>query len=92
MRLWVPGDQRRPDPPVPDSDDRVPILIATGAWVLALVGAGVGYGALADQDRGWWLWTAAAGIALGAYGWSYVTRRRRAARAAAGQAEPGQPE
>ena len=75
MRLYQRSADRRPDPPPLETDDRTTVLVGTVLWaVLALVGL-VLHGRLADEGRGWWVWTAVAGALLGLVGLRYVSRR-----------------
>lgn len=53
--------------------------IAVGAilWLVAALALSPFYSTLADQGRGWWLWTCVAGFGLGLIGVEYCRRRRR---------------
>lgn len=74
MRLWVPPEQRKPDPLPLRTDDRAPALVGTVAWVVALV---VGIAVAATGAAPSWLWTAVAGVAVGVVLLAYTQLRRR---------------
>ena len=76
MRLWLKDSERRPDPEPVRTDDRKPMLLGIGLWLLALVGLLLGFGRLLDADGAGWIWTCVAGIALGVLGLVYTHRRR----------------
>ena len=65
-----------------DVDGVRTVQVGVAIWVVAFLALLPFYGRLQDADRGWWLWTCAAGAGLGLFGLEYC-RRRRAARAAA---------
>lgn len=69
---------RRPDPEPLETDDVKAVAIGTALWALALVGMLPFYGRLAEQGRGWWVWTCVAGVGLGLLGVQYCRHRRDA--------------
>lgn len=73
MRLWLPDNERKPDPqPVPTDDRRV-VLIGLLLWVIALVvGLVLGEQLGADSVAG----IAVYGVALGVIGLVYLLIRR----------------
>jgi uncharacterized membrane protein len=77
VRLYQRSAGRRPDPPPFATNDRATILVGIGLWLVVLVLTLVFHGRLADEGRAWWTWTAVSGIAGGALGLLYVTRRGR---------------
>jgi len=67
----------------------------TAGWALALIVLVIVRGQL-PADARWWLWTCAAGFAMGLFGLWYVpklqrSRARAATRRAEAQSEPAQP-
>jgi len=76
-----------PSPPPLEANDQFVTAIITAGWAVALVVLLV----LRDQippDERWWLWTCAAGLAMGLFGLWYVPRVKRArARAASRRAQ-----
>jgi hypothetical protein len=67
----------------------------TAGWALALIILAIVHGRL-PADARWWLWTCAAGFAMGMFGLWYVprlqrSRARSAARRAEGQAAQSAP-
>jgi hypothetical protein len=77
VRLYQRSADRRPDPPPLATNDRVPVLVGIGLWLVALVVALVMHDRLAADDHTWWIWTAAAGAALGLAGLVYLRRHGR---------------
>ena len=77
----------RPTPPPPlEANDRLVTLTGTAGWALALIVLLIVRGSLPSDDR-WWIWTCAAGLAMGLFALWYVPRFKRArARAAARRA------
>ncbi len=75
MRLYVRSRDRRPDPDPLPTDDRTTVLVGTGVWAVLQVAALVFYGDLADDGRGWWVWTPLCGLLLGGYGLHYLRGR-----------------
>ena len=63
-----------------DVDGIRTVQVGIALWFLGFLGLLPFYGALADSDRSWWLWTCLAGSGLGLFGLEYC-RRRKAARA-----------
>jgi hypothetical protein len=73
----------RPAPPPLEANDQVVTAVITGAWGVALVVLLVLRDQLPAGER-WWIWTCAAGLAMGLFGLWYVPRMKRArARSAA---------
>jgi Protein of unknown function (DUF2530) len=75
VRLYLWPHERRPDPEPLRTDDRKAVLVGIGVWLVLLVGAFVARGQLVASGHGWWLWTCAAGAALGLFGLGYLHRR-----------------
>ena len=61
-----------------DVDGVRTVLVGSLAWLAGFLALLPFYGALADEGRGWWLWTCLAGFLLGLCGYAYCRRRRRA--------------
>ncbi|MGZ4603644.1 MAG: DUF2530 domain-containing protein [Kineosporiaceae bacterium] len=76
VRLYQRSADRRPDPPPLVTNDRATVLVGIGLWVAALVLTLVLHERLLATGRGWWTWTAVAGIAGGLLGLLYIRRRR----------------
>ena len=77
----------RPAPPPLEGSDRLITGMITGGWAIALIVLLILHGQLAAADR-WWIWTAAAGLAIGLFGlvfvpWLKHSRTRAAERRAA---------
>ena len=51
------------------------VLVVTIGWVIALVVLLFQRSTLVEQDRGWWLWVAAAGTLTGVLALAYLWRR-----------------
>lgn len=64
-----------------DVDGVRTVQVGLAVWFVSFLALLPFWGALADADRTWWLWTCLAGSGLGLFGLEYC-RRRRAARAA----------
>ena len=79
--------QERPSPPPPlEANDQLVIQVITAGWAVALVVLLIVHGSLPAGQR-WWVWTCAAGLAMGLFGLWYVPRLKRGrARAAASRA------
>ncbi len=75
MRLWLKDSERRPDPPAVKTDDRKPMLIGIGIWLVGLAALLVFITPLTEAGNEWWLWTCIAGIALGLIGILYTNWR-----------------
>jgi hypothetical protein len=85
QRFWPTGANlpaRRPDPEPLETHDQAVIIVGTAIWAIAFVVLLAMHGRLADEGRGWWPWTALAGVGLGLWGMNVV--HRRAARRARG--------
>ena len=88
---------RRPAPPPLEANDRRVTIVGTVAWAAALAVLLVLRGQIPASDR-WWIWTCAAGVAMGLFALWYVPYFKRArARKAQRRAEirtaaPAQPE
>ena len=80
--------QERPAPPPPlEANDQLVIQVITAGWAVALVVLLIVRGSLPAGQR-WWVWTCAAGLAMGLFGLWYVPRLKHGrARAAATRAQ-----
>ena len=77
MRLWLKDSERRPDPAPTRTDDRIPLVVGTVAWLVAL-GAVLLIPELPDALGGpHAVWTCLIGVALGIIGFGYVAYKRR---------------
>jgi uncharacterized protein DUF2530 len=68
---------RLPPPPPLEANDKLVTVVGTAAWAVALVVLLV----LRDQipaGQRWWIWTCAAGLAMGLFALWYVPRFKRA--------------
>jgi hypothetical protein len=80
-----PGPKPTPPPPL-EANDRLVTLTGTAGWALALIVLLIVRGSVPSDHR-WWIWTCAAGLAMGLFALWYVPRFKRArARAAARRA------
>jgi hypothetical protein len=88
----MPHAARRPDPEPLETDDRWVVAIGSALWLVAFVVLLVFFRAdLRRHHTEWWLWSCWIGVALGLYGFRFVSRRQRALpRPRPGQDEPGQ--
>jgi hypothetical protein len=68
---------QRPSPPPLEANDQVVTGIITAGWALALVVLVILRDQIPAGDR-WWIWTCAAGLAIGLFGLWYVPRLKRA--------------
>ncbi|HEV3294645.1 MAG TPA: DUF2530 domain-containing protein [Streptosporangiaceae bacterium] len=76
-----------PPPPPLEANDQFVTAIITAGWAVALVVLLVLRDQIAPDER-WWVWTCAAGLAMGLFGLWYVPRVKRArARAASRRAQ-----
>lgn len=75
MKIYLRSNERRPDPPPLQTDDRQVVLIGTAVWTVLLVLAVIFHDRLAADGRGWWVWTPVVGIALGLYGLRHLRRQ-----------------
>ena len=85
--------ETRPAPPPPlEANDRLVTITGTAGWAVALIVLLIIRGSLPAGDR-WWIWTCAAGVAMGLFALWYVPRlkrgRARAAARRAAQADQG---
>jgi hypothetical protein len=81
----------RPAPPPLEANDQFGAAVITAGWALALVVLLVLHDRIPHGDR-WWIWTCAAGVAMGLFGLWYVPRLKRArARSAARRQQDPQP-
>ena len=78
---------RGPSPPPPlEANDRLVTVVGTAGWALALIILLIMRSSLPAGAR-WWIWTCAAGVAMGLFALWYVPRLKRSrARAAARRA------
>jgi hypothetical protein len=77
VHLYQRSADRRPDPEPLRTDDRVVVIAGIVIWSLLLGGFVLARGTLAEQGRGWWVWTPVVGIALGLLGLRYLSRTSR---------------
>ncbi len=81
QRFWPTGANlpaRKPDPEPLETHDQKVIIVGTSIWAIAFVVMLLMHDTLEKHDRGWWPWTALAGVGLGFWGMNVV--RKRAAR------------
>ncbi|WP_431980196.1 DUF2530 domain-containing protein [Streptomyces qinglanensis] len=83
MDRWTNGEREAPEP----LEGNVVATVVTGTllWLVLFLVQLPFYGWFADHGRTWWLWTCAAGAALGCVGIWYVRAREKAIRQAASQ-------
>jgi hypothetical protein len=76
------ADRKSPPPPL-EANERLVIGVVSAGWAVALVVLLIIRDSLPAGSR-WWIWTCAAGIAMGLFSLVYVPRlqRKRAATAA----------
>jgi Protein of unknown function (DUF2530) len=73
-------------PPALEANDRLVTIVGTSGWALALIVLLIVRDSL-PADARWWIWTCAAGLAMGLFALWYVPRLKRGrARAAARRA------
>jgi hypothetical protein len=77
VRLYLRSHDRRPDPPPLATDDSLTVGVGIGVWAVLWVAALLLHDQLADDGRGWWIWTPPAAIVLGVLGLLHIRRRRR---------------
>jgi uncharacterized protein DUF2530 len=81
--LEVVNRDLRPSPPPLEANDQLVTAVITAGWAVALVVLLVLRDQIPPAER-WWIWTCAAGVAMGLFGLWYVPRMKRArARSAA---------
>ncbi len=56
-------------------DESLVIAVGSALWFVAWLGLFVFHGRLEDHGNEWYLWTAAAGLGLGLWGWWLVRKR-----------------
>ena len=79
-------------PPALEANDRLVTIVGTSGWALALIVLLIVRNRL-PADARWWIWTCAAGVAMGLFALWYVPRLKRgraqaAARRALDQSAP----
>lgn len=67
-------------------DESLVIAVGSALWFVAWLVMFLFHGKLEDNGNEWYLWTAAAGLGLGLWGWLLVRKRVEARRAAQGTA------
>ena len=70
---------RRSDPEPLETDDRWFVVAGIVLWIVAFVVLAVFFrDDLRRHHSEWWLWSCWIGVALGLYGFRFVSRRQRA--------------
>jgi len=70
---------RRPDPEPLETDDRPAVVVGIVLWIVAFVVLVVFFrDDLRRHHAAWLLWSCWIGVALGLYGYRFVSRRQRA--------------
>jgi hypothetical protein len=77
VKIYLRSEQRRPDPPPLETDDRPVVWVGVAVWALLLVLALIFHDRLVRDGHGWWVWTPVTGIVLGLFGLRYISRRKR---------------
>lgn len=77
MRLRVRPEDRRPDPPPLDTDDRRAVAVGIAVWLVLLVLSVALHDRLVAAGRGWWLSVCVAAVLLGVVGLVHLQRRYR---------------
>lgn len=67
---------RRPAPPPLEANDQLVAIVISAGWAVALIVLLALGSSLPRADR-WWIWTCAAGLALGLFGMIYVPYLKR---------------
>jgi hypothetical protein len=81
--------ERRADPEPLETDDRWVVVAGTVLWLVAFVVLLAFFRPdLRRHHTEWWLWSCWIGVALGVYGFRFVTRRQRALALRAEATEP----
>jgi hypothetical protein len=81
----VASPRRSPPPPLEGNEQLITTVITAG-WAIALIVVLIFRSSIPAAER-WWIWTCAAGVAMGIFGLWYVPRLKRSrARAAARRA------
>ena len=74
------GGERNLEPPAPlvpvQFSEFAPVVVGTVIWAVLFVVGLFLRPSLADDGRGWWVWSAAAGVGLGLIGYRYLRRRQ----------------
>jgi Protein of unknown function (DUF2530) len=79
----------RPSPPPLEGNDELITGVITAAWAVALLVVLILRERIPAAER-WWIWTCAAGLAIGLFGLFYIPRVKRArSRQARRSAEAG---
>jgi FtsH-binding integral membrane protein len=65
------------DDEVPPGGERAPVIVVTVVWAVLFLAGLAEHDRLEAAGRGWWVWTAVAGIVLGFVGLAYVARHQR---------------
>ena len=80
----------RPTPPPPlEANDQLVAGSLTAAWTVALIVLAIVRNSLPHNAR-WWIWTCAAGVAMGLFALWYVPRLKRGRARAAARREQAQ--
>jgi hypothetical protein len=69
-------EERPQQPPPLEANDQLVTGVVTAGWAIALVVLLIVRGDLPAGSR-WWIWTCAAGCAMGLFGLWYVPRLKR---------------
>ena len=67
---------RRSPPPPLEGNERLITTVITAGWAIALIVVLIFRGSIPAAER-WWIWTCAAGVAMGVFGLWYVPRLKR---------------
>lgn len=74
----MPKLSRRPDPEPYELDERPFVAAGIVVWIVAFVVLAVFFRSdLRRHHSEFWLWSCGIGVALGLYGYRFVSRRRR---------------